>query len=216
MKKILLFICVIYFAINLPSVLTAQNKNTLDDIVMIEGTYLRDLGTFGTYWSGAAGFYLGYGKFFADHNLLMVRTGFMSHSARENTNYYDEYNPEQSYPDAYLSVIPVHIGGRYYFTNESIMPYFQFMNGINIIFENVNSYNNNDYLLNGKESRTLVRYLWQIGAGATYSISNNINVDLGVHYNAAFYENSKDVFGSKGAMMTGFEYSIGFGWKLNN
>jgi len=197
MKNAFLIIFV-FTSLSFNNSLYAQSENNLDDIILIEGNYLRNLGSFSEVWSQAAGVYAGYGMFFEDHNLLMFRTGYMRHELR------DEEDDNES-----LTVIPLQLGGRYYFANTGIMPFFQFMNGFNIIFENMT--------LNGEPSdRTLVRYFWQVGIGGTLSLSENINIDLGINYNAAFYENNKELYEDSGAMMTGFEYTIGFGWKLNN
>lgn len=196
MKKLLLLIAVIIVLINNQNF--AQSENNLSDLIFAEGNYLRNLGTFGEVWSEAAGIYIGYGMYFPEHNLLMFRTGYMNHKLRSD---------DQS--DGSLSVLPIQIGGRYYFTNDRVMPYIQFMNGFNIVFENMN-------LTGVKEDRTLLRYFWQIGAGGTFSLTENINIDLGLNYNSAFYENNKELYGGAGAMMTGFEYTLGFGWKFNH
>lgn len=87
------------------------------------------------------------------------------------------------------------------------MPFFQFMNGLNLIFEDMN-------LLGEKNDRTLVRYFWQIGVGGIISLNDNFNIDLGLNYHSAFYENDKTHFHEAGAMMIGFEYCIGIAFKL--
>jgi hypothetical protein len=198
MKKIFLLTIFIYVSINLNQVSYAQKENNLGDIVMVEGVYLRNLGNFGSVWSDAAGAYLNYGIFFPEHNLLLMRTGFISHNLRNSDS-----------TDGTLSVIPLHIGGRYYFTNDRFMPFFHFMNGFNIVFENVN-------LIGEQEDRVLFKYFWQVGIGGTFIVTENINIDLGLNYNSAFYENDKELYGAQGAMMTGFEYSVGLAWRLNN
>ena len=103
----------------------------------------------------------------------------------------------QNSEDASSVVIPLHIGGRYYFTDARFMPFVSFMNGLNLVFENTN-------LEGEKENRTLVKYAWQVGMGLTTNISENLNIDLSVNYNSHFYHTD--------AMMTAFEYTIGFGW----
>jgi hypothetical protein len=197
MKNLLLFI-VILFIVPDSSHTFAQSENNLNDLVLVEGNYLRNLGSFGEVWSEAAGGYIGYGIFFPEHNLLMFRTGYMNHKLRS-----------EGQSEGSLSVLPIQIGGRYYFTNDWVMPFFQFMNGFNIIFENMN-------LSGVKEDRTLLKYFWQVGVGGTFSLSEIINIDIGLNYNSAFYDNNKELYGEAGAMMTGFEYTIGFGWKFNN
>jgi hypothetical protein len=196
MKKVLLLTCFFIIVVCFNSSTIAQSKEQYRHIVFMQGNYLRNLGTFGQVWSQAAGGYLGYGIYFPEHNVLMFRTGFMSHSLRSKEQF-----------DGSLNVIPLQIGGRYNFTNAAFIPYFQFMNGFNLIFEDVN--------LNGeKKNRTLLRYFWQVGAGGTLRLSENLILDLGLNYNSAFYDNNKELYHEAGAMMNGFEYSLGIGWLL--
>lgn len=175
---------------------SGQSKQSLGDMIILESMYLRNLGNFSQVWSEAAGGYLGYGIFFPDHNQLIFRTGYIKQLLRDNKNF-----------DGSLNLVPLHIGGRYYFNDDNILPFFQFMNGFNIIFENLN-------LLSEKSDRTLVRYFWQIGAGTAISLFDNFKVDLSINYNSSFYENNKELFYEAGAMMTGFEYNIGISWKI--
>lgn len=175
---------------------SGQSKQSLGDMIILESVYLRNLGNFSQVWSEAAGVYLGYGIFFPDHNQLIFRTGYIKQLLRDNKNFAGS-----------LNLVPLHIGGRYYFNDDNILPFLQFMNGFNIIFENLN-------LLGEKSDRTLVRYFWQIGAGTAISLFDNFKVDLSINYNSSFYENNKELFYEAGAMMTGFEYNIGISWKI--
>ncbi len=197
MKKIFLCVGLFIFIIFSSERTSAQSGNHSDKVIFAQGIYLRNLGTFGQVWSQAAGGYLGYGIYFPEHNLLMFRTGFMSHTLRSE----EQMNGS-------LSVVPLQIGGRYNFTSTTFIPYFQFMNGFNLIFENID-------LAGEKKDRTLVRYFWEVGVGGTLSLTENLKLDLGINYNSAFYDNNKELYHASGAMMTGFEYSIGFGWLLN-
>lgn len=197
MKKIIIIAAIFILAVSINQITFAQSENHYRHLVFVQGNYLRNLGTFGQVWSQAAGGYLGYGIYFPEHNLLMFRTGFMSHSLRNDDN-----------SDGSLSVVPIHIGGRYNFTNTAFIPYFQFMNGFNIVFENIT-------LTGEKKDDTLLRYFWQVGIGGSLRMTENLILDLGVNYNSAFYDNNKELYHEAGAMMTGFEYSVGIGWLLN-
>ena len=188
MKKVLLVTLLLLFSGTVFSSF-AQTDSYLKNRILVEGLYLRNLGNFSQVWSTAAGGYVGYSIAFPAHNLLMMRTGFISNSLRDNTEI----------EDASLTIIPLEIGGRYYFTDSRLMPFFQFINGLNIIFENIN-------LEGEKEDKTLVKYSWQVGVGLTINLTNNFNVDVGANYQSNFYE--------KEAMNTGFEYVIGLGLAL--
>ena len=170
-----------------------QSEKYLKNRIMVEGMYIRNLGNFGEIWSKAAGGYIGYSIAFPEHNLLMMRTGFISNTLKE------EYKSEESFKDASSTIIPIEIGGRYYFFDNRYMPFVQFMNGLNIIFENTN-------LEGVKEDKTLVKYAWQVGLGVTINLIENLNIDVGANYQSNFY--------MKEAMNTGFEYAFGIGLAL--
>ena len=188
MKKFIIFL---FFAgmLLLSNVSFAQNESYLKNRILVEGIYKRNLGNFSEVWSNASGGYLNYGIAFPDHNLLILRIGFISNSLKDGVDY----------EDASSVVVPLHIGGRYYFNDDKFMPFVSFMNGLNIVFENTN-------LEGVKEDRTLVKYAWQVGMGITTNISGNLSVDISVNYNSHFYHTD--------AMMTAFEYTIGFGWSF--
>ena len=168
-----------------------QSEKYLKNRITVEGTYLRNLGNYGKIWSNAVGAYIGYGIAFPDHILFIFRSGFLRNSLNDNVNF----------DDASSKIIPLEIGGRYSFIDNRFMPFFQFMNGFNIIFENTN--------LEGiKGDKTHLRYAWQIGFGVTINLTNNLNVDVGVNYQSDFY--------TKEAMNTGFEYAVGIGYAVGD
>ena len=194
MKKILLISLVLLFAGSVFTGLTQSNKY-LKNRIMVEGMYIRNLGNFGDVWSNAAGGYIGYSIAFPDHNLLIMRTGFINNKLKDNLSNQEDL----SYKDASLTIIPLEIGGRYYFIDNTFMPFVQFMNGLNIIFENTN-------LEGEKEDKTLVKYAWQVGFGISVNLISNLSVDVGVNYQSNFYQHE--------AMNTGFEYAFGIGFTL--
>ena len=194
MKKILLISLVLLFT---GSVFTglAQSNKYLKNRIMVEGMYIRNLGNFGDVWSKAAGGYIGYSIAFPEHNLLLMRTGFINNNLEHNLSIQEDL----SYEDASLTIIPLEIGGRYYFIDNTFMPFVQFMNGLNIIFENTN-------LEGEKEDKTLVKYAWQVGFGISINLINNLSIDVGINYQSNFYKTE--------AMNTGFEYAFGIGFAL--
>lgn len=164
----------------------SQSDSFLKNRVMLEGMYLRNLGHFSQVWDNASGGYISYGIAFPEHNFLIFRLGFIDNKLKDDVQY----------ADASLSIIPLEIGGRYYFTNSRFMPFVQFMNGLNIIFENTN-------LEGEKKDETLVKYAWQVGFGLTVNIASFLSLDIGANYQSNFYETE--------AMNTGFEYAAGIG-----
>ena len=189
MKKIVFYITaslLIVFSTNLYS----QSQKYLSNRITVEGIYKRNLGNFSEVWSSASDGYIGYGIAFPEHNLLIIRSGVIVNNLKDGVDY----------KDASSTVIPIHIGGRYYFTDDRFMPFFTFMNGLNIVFENTN-------LEGVMEDRTLIKYAWEVGFGASVSVVSNLIFDFSVNYNSHFYTTE--------AMMTGFTYGFGLAWSLS-
>ena len=169
----------------------SQSDSYLKNRIIVEGLYLRNLGNFSEVWANASGGYIGYGIAFPGHNFLMFRAGYIDNKLKDGVEI----------TDASLTIIPLELGGRYYFTDTRFMPFFQFMNGLNIVSENIN-------LEGEKKDETLVRYAWQVGFGLTVSIISNLSVDVSANYQSNFYETE--------AMNTGFEYTVGIGIAIGN
>lgn len=196
MKKIILTTLIVLVTGSLFTGFT-QSETYLKNRIFVEGLYIRNIGNFGDVWANASGGYIGYGISFPDHNYLMMRTGLISNKLK------DELNTQESteYIDAYLTMIPVEVGGRYYFIDNMFMPFVQFMTGLNFVFEN-------EDLVGENEDKNLVKFAWQIGFGFTVNIISNLSIDAGVNYQSNFYDDD--------AMNTGFEYAFGIGWALGN
>jgi opacity protein-like surface antigen len=196
MKKILLTVIIL---ISFGSLFTglAQSDTYLKNRIFVEGLYIRNIGSFGDVWANASGGYIGYGIAFPDHNYLMMRTGLISNKLK------DEFSSQDSlaYDDAYLTMVPIEIGGRYYFIDHMFMPFVQFMTGLNFVFEN-------EDLVGENEDKNLVKFAWQVGLGFTVNVINNLSIDMGVNYQSNFYDDD--------AMNTGFEYAFGLGYALGN
>lgn len=192
MKKINILIVIILTA-GAFSQIFAQSDSYLKNRIMVEGMYLRNLGNFSDVWANASGGYVSYGIAFPEHNYLMFRVGYINNKLKDGVDV--EFN------DASLTIVPIEIGGRYYFTDTRFMPFVQFMNGLNIISENTN--------LEGEmKDETLVKYAWQVGLGLTINILSFLSLDVGVNYQSNFYEAE--------AMNTGFEYAAGIGIAIGN
>jgi len=175
----------------------AQSESYLKNRIFIEGFYTRNLGNFGDVWTDASGGYIGYSIALPEHNLLIMRTGFINNQLDDDLKLQEDV----AFSDASLTIIPIEIGGRYYFIDDRFMPFIQFMNGLNLVFENTN-------LEGESEDKTMVKYAWQIGFGLTINILSNPSFDIGVNYQSNFYQHD--------AMNTGFEYTFGIGYAIGN
>ena len=190
MKKINILVIIILAAGSF-SLAFSQTDSYLKNRIIVEGLYLRNLGNFSEVWANASGGYVSYGIAFPEHNLLMFRVGYINNKLKDGVEI----------TDASLTIVPLEIGGRYYFTDTRFMPFFQFMNGINIVSEDTN-------LEGEKKEETLVRYAWQVGFGLTFNIVSFLSLDLSANYQSNFYQHD--------AMNTGFEYTLGIGFEVGN
>jgi opacity protein-like surface antigen len=175
----------------------AQSESYLKNRIFVEGLYIRNIGNFGSVWSNASGGYLGYGIAFPDHNYLMMRAGYINNKLKDNPNTQEDLTNQ----DPYITMIPIEIGGRYYFNDYIVMPFIQFMTGLNLVFTNGD-------IVGENEEENLVKFAWQVGLGFTVNIIGNISVDAGVNYQSNFYDDD--------AMNTGFEYTVGMGYAIGN
>ena len=193
-----------------PTPLAPNDASFLSDQLIVQGLYIRTLGNFNEVWSSGSGVYVNYGMFFPDHNTLNFQVGYINYSLRDGL---DAVMDTMGITDTKFSVIPILVGGKYFFTDSRFMPYFSFMNGINIINETfgfdveVDSTGNESFHFENTGDETLVRYAWQVGVGIMVNIISSLNVDLAVKYNSHFYHTE--------SMNTGFEYGFGLVWSLN-
>ena len=119
MKKIAIILFLIGIGFSTIS-LYSQDRTYLSNRIMVEGVLKRNLGNFSDIWSTATGGYISYGIAFPEHNLLIIRSGVIVNNLKDGVDY----------KVASSTVIPLHIGGRYYFTDDRFMPFFTFMNGL--------------------------------------------------------------------------------------
>jgi len=196
MKKIILSTLIVLITSSIFSCF-GQSESYLKNRILVEGLYIRNLGNFGDVWTDASGGYIGYSIALPEHNLLIMRTGFINNELDDDLKLQEDV----AFSDASLTIIPIEIGGRYYFIDDMFMPFVQFMNGLNLVFENTN-------LEGESEEKTMVKYAWQIGFGLTINILSNPSFDIGVNYQSNFYQHD--------AMNTGFEYTFGIGYAFGN
>ncbi|HMS65558.1 MAG TPA: hypothetical protein PKD83_09935 [Ignavibacteria bacterium] len=197
-----IFLLLIIFAISgsvysqslLPNQLTSPKKNyleQLDNQVFVTYNYIHNLGKFGDDYDYGSGATLNYGKYFANSWLVIARVGYIKQNLRSGVD-------SGAYKD--FNVYPIHVGGRFYLYKKIFMPYFSFMNGINLIGAS-------DFLGNGEVSdQKFIRYAFQVGFGFDVKFAKNFGVNLNINYNNSFYEDY-DVYDEQNSkMLTGFEY----------
>ncbi len=167
-------------------------KEVLDytvNSVTVQGVYIQNLSDYHFIFPGYYGGYATFSKLFRSGFSIDLRAGYWNAIKEDSAQNYSS------------SVIPIHVGGRYYFTNTKLKPYISFMNGINIINEEIPP---NTLLDTASGMR--VRYAFQVGTGVKYFFTKELYLDVNANYNSSFYEPH--------AMMTGWEYNAGLGITL--
>lgn len=170
---------------------TSDYKKELSDQIFVTYSYIQNLGNFKNYYSNGSGIMLNYGKYFPNSWLLVVRSGYFNQPLKVGVDSGGFNN---------FNYIPLHFGGRFYVYKNVFMPYFSFMNGINIISatEFVGDVNHDD--------ETTVKYAFQVGFGFDVKFTRNFGITASINFNNSFWEDADPGIGQAGKMMTGFEY----------
>jgi hypothetical protein len=150
----------------------------------VEYSYTRHLGEYEKVWGSSQSGTIAFGKKYSKHYMLYFKTGYSQTAEWENTR---DGN----------SMIPILVGGKYYFDFGAFMPYFAFTNGLNVISQKYDNFGN-------QTDDILVKYAWQLGVGAYVHLSRNFAVNTTVSYNSSFYYID--------AQMTGFNYAGGIAY----
>ncbi|MBV6478177.1 MAG: hypothetical protein HGGPFJEG_00925 [Ignavibacteria bacterium] len=164
-------------------------KNSLSSMIMVEGSYYRNLSDFGQVYNKSTGIYLNYARRLNNSYQILLKSGYTEYKTRD----------ESIQDSTSLTSVPIQFGFRYYVLPDRVMPYFSFMNGFNIISQQRE-------LDGDPNDETLVRYMWQVGFGIAFKIFKEVNLDLCAKYNNNFYHPD--------AMNTSFEYSGGLSYNF--
>lgn len=182
---LIIFITGFQYSFAQDSLTKVSSVSDVKTFIAIQGTYVRHLGHFSDAWAYTTGVYLNYGFYFPGNYILNLKSGYLSVHNRKGTNF-----PANSG----ATIIPIVVGGKYFFDLGRVRPYLSFNNGGNIIFQKVDFEGQSD-------EKSMFKYYWQAGAGTYIKISDKLKLDVSVNLNSHFYEDAN--------MMTGFEYMIG-------
>ncbi|MEO8210580.1 MAG: hypothetical protein ABI840_08455 [bacterium] len=178
---------------------TKDYLKQLDNQVFVSYSYIRNLGNFGDVYKSGSGITLNYGKYFPNSWLAILRVGIINHELRTGIDSGGYTN---------FKVYPLHVGGRFYVYKNIVMPYFSFMNGLNLVSTS-NFLGDKDV-----EDQFLVRYAFQVGFGFDVKFARNFGANLNINYNNSFYEDYDIFIQQNSKMMTGFEYGAGLSYDL--
>ncbi len=168
----------------------------LDNQAFVTYNYIRNLGNFGDLYKDGSGFTVNYGKYFPNSWLAVFQLGYIKQNVRGGVD-------SGAYSD--FKVYPIHVGGRFYVYKNVFMPYFSFMNGINLV--STSGFLGKDSLGNAAQpDQSLIRYAFQVGFGFDVKFARNFGINASINYNNSFYEDFDLYYDQNSKMMTGFEY----------
>ncbi|HMQ67742.1 MAG TPA: hypothetical protein PKA90_02355 [Ignavibacteria bacterium] len=175
-------------------------KKQLSDQIFVTYSSIQNLGNFKNYYSNGSGVMINYGMYFPNSWLAVVRTGYFNEPLKVGVDSGGFNN---------FNYIPIHFGGRFYVYKNVFMPYFSFMNGINIISASDFAGDSNH------DDETTVKYAFQVGFGFDVKFTKNFGINASINFNNSFWEDADPGIGQEGKMMTGFEYSGGLVYNFN-
>lgn len=192
----------LHLSLKEPDISNQTGQNYLQQInnqIFISYAYIYNPGNFGEVYKNGDAFYINYGMYFPNSWLAVARSGYIKHNIRSTVDSggYNNFN-----------IIPIHIGGRYYVYKNIVMPYFSFMNGINII--STSNYVGPDNL----PGQTLIRYAFQVGFGMDVKFARQFGINLNINFNNSFYEDYDLYQEQNSKMMSGFEYGAGLTYDI--
>jgi hypothetical protein len=160
--------------------------------ITVQGAAINSIGEFKEAWDKGSAFYVGYGMLDSDNWALMFETGYISF----------QHNEEEHYSgDPKFTIVPLAIGGRYYFVTDIFRPFLLAMGGINFISQN--------YTLDEEtveESSTQLHF--QVGVGLGILLFNKLEIEGQAKYNCHVLEPSLPY------NVTGLEYGFALNWHL--
>ena len=203
MKKILVIIIYSIVFTNLFAQVS-ETDFTQESYVSIKGSGINTIGHFSEAWESGSAFYISYGNVYASQWSLIFQTGYINFKENSEFGYTADSDPK-------FTIIPLQVGGRYYFLLDWIRPFLSAMNGINIITQEYSAEVTDE---EGRPSILIVdetdwKYNFQVGFGLAVKVISNLELEGVFHYNSHILR--ADVPYN----ITGVEFGVGLNWKLN-
>ena len=169
-----------------------ENVSTTQTFVTLQAASVNSLGEFKESWKNGTALTLGYGAISSDNFALMLNIGYINFDANEEMDFSG---------DAKFSIVPLAIGGRYYFVTDRIRPFLLAMSGINIVSQK--------YTLDDETvDKTTAHLHFQVGIGLGILIFGQLEIEGQAKYNSHVLEPSLPY------NITGMEYGLALNWHL--
>lgn len=171
-----------------------------ETMISLKVSGINSIGDFKEAWVSGNGIYISYGNIYSDNWSLLFKGGFIEF--KENSQYGYTENP-------LLFMIPLQIGGRYYFQFKGFRPFLTAMNGINIVWHKFTALRQDEHLSIVIVDEIVVKYNFQVGGGLGIKVSNHLELEGFFMYNSHLLEPSVPY------NITGIEYGLGINWIFN-
>jgi hypothetical protein len=166
--------------------------STTQSFITLQAAGINSIGEFKDAWDGGTGITLGYCSITSDNFAVLLKTGYINFDANADMGYTG---------DAKFSIVPLAIGGRYYFVTERIRPFLLAMSGINIVSQN--------YTLEDETvDKTSAHLHFQVGIGLGILLFGQLEIEGQAKYNSHVLEPSLPY------NITGMEYGLALNWHL--
>ena len=183
MKKALLLI----FALILTSfALPAQTKFG----VGVEGAYLSPTGDFGNVYKSGFGGLASLTYNVTNNVQLSLSSGYSQFSFNNDQfnqmlrDFYSSYGtPPTVNVNSNLKIIPVILGGKYFFTNTAFKPYAALDLGLHIISVSASTMQVNGQTVNAVTGQSKAATAWGLGVGCMYQVAPKICIDVNAKIN---------------------------------
>ena len=176
----------------------AMNDATVEHSLSLRASAIKTIGHFSDQWEKGNGFYASYMSLYDDNWAFVLQSGYITFTYREGAGYGG---------DPKFSIIPLQVGGRYYFLTGWLRPFLSAMSGANIVSREYIRYGVGEIDMVDKTS---VHLNFQVGGGLGLQFTDNLGIDVTFHYNSHLLEPGVPY------NITGLETAAALSWTWNS
>jgi len=176
--------------------LQAQPANDADltsqSFISIQVATINSMGEFKESFDKGSAFYAGYGVLYSNQWAFILETGYITFQANEEMEFSG---------DPTFTMIPLAIGGRYYFVTDRFRPFLLAMSGLNIVTQKYELHEEN-------VDNTELKLHFQVGIGLGILLFSQLEIEGQAKYNCHILEANLPY------NATGMEFGIALNWHL--
>ena len=184
MKKINLIILALILTV---SMISAQSKLGIE----VGGAYLAPTGDFSDVYKAGFGGMAALTYDATDHLQLSFNTGYAQFSFNNDkfnqllNDFFSGYSSKSFNVnvDSKLTIIPVMIGGKYFFTTAEFRPYLAADLGLHIVSVSASKVQVEGQTIDAAVSQSKAATAWGLGVGFFYKVAPKVNIDVNAKIN---------------------------------